>query len=115
MKSLALPLRVRDGVFETVEAPESLLAFAVCFFHEWCGSIPDDPGFGAAGTPWGRREAPLAPLEPVLNEFRRRFGARYEVRASVGPSTGGDGRTRQSRFITVKLRSDPDRGVVIEL
>jgi hypothetical protein len=107
MEHLALPLRVRGGSFSKAAQEESLLCFAVCFFSEWRGSVPHDPEFGAVGCPWGRREAPLAPLEPVLNEFRKRFGSFYEVRAGLAKTEEPAGK-KLVRTVTINLRSNPE-------
>lgn len=113
MERLALPLRVRGGSFATTAEKDALLRFAVCFFSEWRGAVPHDPEFGAVGCPWGRPEAPLAPLEPVLNEFRKRFGTSFDVRTGV--RVAAEAGKKKTRFVTITLRSDSNASVTVDL
>lgn len=114
--ALALPLRLRDGSFLLAEKEEAMLAFARCFFSEWSGALPDDPGFGGRGIPWGNAVALLQPLEPILAEFRHRYGAFLDVRAPriVETTEAGiiGGRVRS---LLITLRSTTGRTITIEV
>jgi len=103
---LRLPLRIRGGSFVLGERSDSLLQFATAFFNEYRGSVPDDPGFGGQGVPWGRRGALMVPFERVLAEFRNRYGNTFSVSVCPEEVVGRDGGTRRVRLVHVSVRSD---------
>jgi hypothetical protein len=107
MKLPALPLRVQDGAFQKAESPEALLCFARCFFSESVGAVPDDAGFGGRGVPWGKSGALLMPIEPVVAEFRRRYGSVFDIRAFLAEVETPGGENRRVRVVSVALRSAP--------
>ena len=114
MMLLSLPFTLRGGSFDVCDRGQALLRFAECFFHEYAGSIPDDPGFGGRGVPWGTGAAPFLPFEPILSEFRRRHGEILDARPEtvrVPTKTG----VHSVRVIRVTLRSVPVVSCTIEV
>lgn len=112
---VALPVRIRDGRFQVQEAADALARFARCFFSEYQGAVPDDPEFGGRGVPWGTKAAPLLPLEPVIQEFRNRYGADYGITVSLAERPGDSGGTQRVRIIRIALRSIPGTKIEIEI
>jgi len=113
---LAVPLRRRQGAFLSVDGETGLLAFARCFFSEWRGSIPDDPGFGGAGVPWGKEGSLLQPLEQVLDEFRRRYKPYLDVASPrIEESKEAGAGKGCIRSVVVFLRAEPGKRIRIEV
>ena len=112
---VALPLRIRDGRFQVQEAADALARFARCFFSEYQGAVPDDPEFGGRGIPWGTKAAPLLPLEPVIQEFRNRYGTDFGITVSLAEGSHSSGEKQRVRIIRIALRSTPGLKIEIEI
>jgi hypothetical protein len=113
-RCLALPLCLRGGAFETTDMADSLLRFSRCFFAEHAGSRSDDPGFGGLGVPWGKSGSLLLPLEPVVAEFRNRYGASLDARVAIAEVDTERGK-RRVRIVRVGLRESPGVFIHIEV
>ncbi len=112
---IALPVRMRDGRFQVQEAADALARFARCFFSEYQGAVPDDPAFGGRGIPWGTKAAPLLPLEPVIQEFRNRYGADFAITVLLEERPHGSGGRQRIRVIRITLRAFPELKIEIEI